>query len=232
MNGWLLVRIAGIVVGIATLLRVATNEGLVNYDPLFQQWLEIVNERIDWGFLTPFIGPFLKECIEFVRSFGISVPDLQDEWRPAWVLSILIFGAAARHSGGWWFYLAAITGALVVAFWSGLIGELTPIAIATLFFAQKLANFFVRLAVFFVAALVAGLIAGDDDYAAVAIATVIAFVTAIAVLNVNAGIAESAREGWRAVLANAKVNTGIDVLFTMAMAFVIAVAVANPPILW
>ena len=35
MNSWLLVRIAGIVVGIATLLRVATNEGMVTYDPLF-----------------------------------------------------------------------------------------------------------------------------------------------------------------------------------------------------
>lgn len=63
MNGWLLVRVAGIVVGIATLLRVATSENLVTYEPLFQQWLDFVNDRIDWGFLTPFIGPFLRECI-------------------------------------------------------------------------------------------------------------------------------------------------------------------------
>jgi hypothetical protein len=85
--GWILVRAFGIVVGIATLLRLATTEKLVTYEPLFQQWLEVLTEFVDYAFLTKFIGPGLLLAIDYFRSLGIPVPDLQDEWRPAFVVA-------------------------------------------------------------------------------------------------------------------------------------------------
>lgn len=76
MNGWMLVRIAGVVVGIAPLLRVATNEKLVTYDPLFLAWMDWLSDIMELGFLTKLIGPLLHSGIEWARSLGISVPAL------------------------------------------------------------------------------------------------------------------------------------------------------------
>ena len=97
--GWvlILVRIAGIFAGVVTLLRLATTEKLVTYEPLFQQWLEVLTEFVDYAFLIKFIGPGLLLAIDYFQSLGIPVPDLQDEWRPAFVLSLLVLGAAARN---------------------------------------------------------------------------------------------------------------------------------------
>jgi hypothetical protein len=128
MNGWLLVRVAGIVVGIATLLRLATNEGLVTYDPLFLAWMDWLSDIVELGFLTKLIGPFLQWGIEYVRSFGISVPDLQDEWNPAFVLSMLMLGAASRHGGRQWLLLSAPAIAIGISVWSGISGSLMPVA--------------------------------------------------------------------------------------------------------
>jgi len=68
--GWVLVRAFGIIVGIATLLRLATTEKLVTYEPLFQQWLEVLTEFVDHAFLIKFIGPGLLLAIDYVRSFA------------------------------------------------------------------------------------------------------------------------------------------------------------------
>jgi hypothetical protein len=239
MNGWLLVRIAGIVVGIATLLRVATNEGIVTYDPLFLAWMDRLSDIVELGLLTDVIKIGLDHGIVWVRSLGYSVPDLQDEWRPAFVFSMLMFGAVGRHSRSKLLFAAAPVGALVIAVWSGLIGALAPVAFAAVFAA-------VAFGVAFAAASAATPAAGVYGFAAVAFAVAVAAafgggrggsaaaaavaVAGTAVVYVFAGIVENWGGGWRSVLANAKFNTGIDILFTMSLAFVIAVAAANPPI--
>jgi len=207
MNGLLLVRIAGIIVGIATLLRVATNEGIVTYDPLFLAWMDCLSDIVELGFLTKLIGPFLHWGIDVVRGLGISVPDLQDEWRPAFVFSMLLFGAVARHSRGGWLLAVAPVGALAVAVWAGLSGSLAPVA-------------FVAAAAVVVAVVAAAVVAP----------VAVAVVAAAVVVYLFAGFVESRGGGWRALLANSNFNIGIDILFTMAISFVIAVAAANPPI--
>jgi hypothetical protein len=255
MNGWLLVRIAGIVVGIATLLRVATNEGIVTYDPLFLAWMDGLSDIVELGFVTKLIGPFLHWGIDQVRSLGINVPDLQDEWRPTFLLCMLLFGALARHSRVWGLYLAVPVGALVFAICAGLTGSLQFVIIAS----------FVGPIAFAVAGAFGGSDTDDSDavgahavgahaVGASRISSIVAAVAVVVLFGVGFkfgmssaafaaavvfmvgctllqnGITQSQAGGWRAVFANSHFNIGIDILFTMAFAFVIAVAVANPPI--
>jgi hypothetical protein len=203
--GWVLVRAFGIIVGIATLLRVATNEKWVTYDPLFQLWLDKLRDIVELGFLTDLLGPFLHWAIDYVRSFGISVPDLQDEWRPAFVLSMLVLGAAARNRRTGWFVVAAPCLALACAVVAGLTGSLEPAAAA--------------VAVAY----------GAFD-AAFAVALVATFAAAVAALLVFLGIRYNWRDGYRAVFAHPTFNTGFDILAAMLGALFFASWFANPPI--
>jgi hypothetical protein len=226
MNGWLLVRITGIVVGIATLLRVATNEGIVTYDPLFLAWMDRLRDLVELGFLTDFIGPFLHWGIEQVRGFGISVPDLQDEWRPAFVLSTLMFAAMARHSRSGLLVVAAPVGALVIAAWSGLVGDLFPMVLAVI-----VATAFASSAVAFATIAAAFALAGSAVAAQLSdAAAVVAYIVFAAILLLLRGAFDVWAGSWHALFANANFNIGIDILFTMTFAFLIAVTAANPPI--
>lgn len=110
---WVLVRIAGIIVGIATLLRLATTQGLVTYDPLFQEWMDRLQDLVELGFLTDLIEPLLHRFIDWLRSFGWQLPDLNDNWRPVFILSSLYLGAEARQRAGSWSY-QLLNGALVL----------------------------------------------------------------------------------------------------------------------
>lgn len=230
MNGWLLVRIAGIVVGIATLLRVATNEKLVTYDPLFLAWMDRLRDIVELGFLTDLIGPFLHWGIEQVRNFGISVPELQDEWRPAFVFSMLFFAAIGRNYRSEFLLAAAPVGALIIAVWSGMNGNINPAAVVIAFSAAtaaatRFAGFAAATA--YLAVLIAFAVGGIVGGASVGAAFGAGGATIIQLL---AGIAESWGKGLRALFDNTNFNIGLDILFTMSAAFVIAVAAANPPI--
>jgi hypothetical protein len=221
--GWILVRAFGIVVGIATLLRLATTEKLVTYEPLFQQWLEVLTEFVDYAFLTKFIGPGLLLAIDYFRSLGIPVPDLQDEWRPAFVLSLLVLGAAARNVRTGWFVVAAPCLALACAVVAGLTGTVTPV----LFFAFAPAfalkfDFGIAFAAF--SALAA--------YVADPVAAVVLVATAAALL-LFFGIRENwylgSLFGYRAVFHGAQFNTGFDILSAMLGALFLASWFASPP---
>lgn len=239
---WTFVRIAGIIVGIATLLRVATNEQLVTYDPLFLAWMDWLSDIVELGFLTKLIGPFLHGGIEWVRSFGISVPDLQDEWRPAFVLSTLMFAAIARHSRSGLLVVAAPVGALVIAVWSGLDGSLLPIAVATIAAAAAVTVVFAvaqiavtgalvaLVVVVFVATLVVVSVAALA-YADANVVSAAAIVAEVGLALLFFGIVWSrVSGGFRAQFANASFNSGIDILGVMLGALGVASLFANPPI--
>jgi hypothetical protein len=266
MNGWLLVRIAGIGVGIATLLRVATNEGIVTYDPLFLAWMDWLSDIVELGFLTKLIGPFLHWGIDQVRGFGISVPDLQDEWRPAFIFSTLLFGAIARNNSSPLLFLAASLASLAVAIWSGLSGSLVPVAVVASIFPSTLVMSFryttrtdlglnselvaatvrlvtiIAMVVIFVAYapnivtfFLKGLATLSPTLSAALADTPTSVVVAAFVALAGFGALQTAviqkfRGGPAAVFVSANFRTGIDILFTMATAFLIAVAAANPPI--
>jgi hypothetical protein len=235
--GWVLVRAFGIIVGIATLLRVATNEKWVTYDPLFQLWLDKLRDIVELGFLTDLLGPFLHWAIDYVRSFGIPVPDLQDEWRPAFVLSALVLTAAARNVRAGWFVVAAPCLALACAVVAGLTGSLAPVVFAVYFAAAATAN--APTAAFAIAAFAIGAIIGAIGGIAIAIAAIgatfaiggIAAAAAVAAaLLVFGGIQENWRDGFRAVFADPRFNTGFDILAAMLGALFLASWFASPPI--
>lgn len=100
MMGWVwgLFRLAGIIVGTATLLRLALTEGLVTYEPIFQAWMDRLRDIIELGFLTDVIELALVAAFEWARGFGIPMPELQPEWRPTFILTALMFGAILRHT--------------------------------------------------------------------------------------------------------------------------------------
>lgn len=121
---WMLVRIAGIIVATATMLRLALTEGLVTYDLIFQAWMDRLSDFIELGFFTDLMEPLLLWAIDWVRSFGLSLPDLQPEWRPAFILSGLFLGALGRNGAGGSLSVAAgIMSALTGAVIGGLIGD-------------------------------------------------------------------------------------------------------------
>jgi hypothetical protein len=235
MNGWLLVRGAGIVVGIATLLRVATNEGMVTYDPLFQAWVDWLSDIVELGFLTKFIGPLLHWGIDQVRSAGISVPDLQDDWRPAFVFSMLMFAANFRNVGIWWLLIATLFGALAIATWSGLTGSLWPVTItiaisastATLIAGEALSAVATRSAATAIEVVALGFAVAVGVFADISPAVTL---LASALLFLLSGIVESWPGKWWSMLANASFNTGIDMLGVMLGALGLALIFANPPI--
>jgi hypothetical protein len=104
---------------------------------------------------------------------------------------------------------------------AGLTGSLAPVVFAVAFAAFATA---------FATAATAATIAAAAFAAAADVAFVAAFVAAFAAVPVFLGIQEIWRGGFRAVFADPQFNTGIDILFTMSVAFVIAVAAASPPV--
>jgi hypothetical protein len=123
MNGWLLVRIAGIVVGIATLLRLATHEGLVTYSVLFQAWMDQLSGLVELGVPLDTLEVLLRNALEWVSLRGWKLPELSDAWRPVFVLCTLYFGAHTRNNNGaekWLMICLAVTFALIGAILAGL----------------------------------------------------------------------------------------------------------------
>lgn len=253
---WIIVRLCGIVIGIATLLRLATMQGLVTYDPLFQQWMDWLSDIVELGFLTKLIGPFLHWGIDWVRSFGMRVPDLQDEWRPAFVLSTLMCGAMARHGRIWWLGLAAPLVALAIAVWSGLIGLLAPVGLLPLAAASAIFAIAGRAARSSSPGFFAGVLShlawvaalGTASVGALVLLTLLGagplvsfirpspvenFAVLIAfagVMLLVGGLIRSVSGGWRAVCEDASFNIGVDILGVMLGALGIASLFANPPI--
>lgn len=228
--GWVLVRAFGIIVGIATLLRLAKTEKLVTYDPLFLAWMDWLSDIVELGVLTKLIGPFLHSAFDYVRSLGIPVPDLQDEWRPVFVLSLLVLGAAARNLQTGWFVVAAPCLALACAIVAGLTGTYFPVAvalIATLFFVLAYTvlglrrygvprRIFAAVAAFCCAVLVITGAGIDTGIAAALYVAVFAF----AMVSFAAFFGGQNRVG----------ETGFDVLAAMLGALGLASWFANPPI--
>lgn len=121
---WVLIRIAGIVVGIATLLRLATTEGLVTYDPLFQAWMDRLRDIIELSFLTDLIEPMLLRTVEWFRSLGLALPELNDAWRPVFILCTLYCGAFARNFPNW-HRAILVPAAIVFSFVGALVAGLS-----------------------------------------------------------------------------------------------------------
>ncbi|MFN9780103.1 MAG: hypothetical protein ACK55V_09365 [Alphaproteobacteria bacterium] len=97
MFSWPL-RIAGWIIGIYALLKLATVTGTVTYTKVFQAWLDQLRDYLDLGFiLKPLKQAVILPALDFIRSFDIPIPPLQDHWQQVFVLTWLLSAAMARH---------------------------------------------------------------------------------------------------------------------------------------
>ena len=97
MFSWTL-RIAGWCVGIYALLKLATVTGAVTYTTVFQAWLDQLRDFLDLGIiLKPLTQAVILPALDLIRSFGCTIPPLQDHWQQVFVLTWLLSAAWARN---------------------------------------------------------------------------------------------------------------------------------------
>jgi hypothetical protein len=97
MYSWTL-RIAGWIVGIYALLKLAKATGAVTYTQVFQAWMDSLRDIVDLGFLlTPLKMAVILPALDFIRSFDIPIPPLQDHWQQVFVLTWLFMAAIVRN---------------------------------------------------------------------------------------------------------------------------------------
>jgi hypothetical protein len=97
MFSWTL-RIAGWIVGIYALLKLASATGTVTYTKVFQAWMNSLRDIVDLGFLlTPLKMAVILPALDFIRSFDIPIPPLQDHWQQVFVLTWLLSAAWTRN---------------------------------------------------------------------------------------------------------------------------------------
>lgn len=97
-------------VGVATLLRLATIGFNIEYKEFFQEFLDQVRNIVELGFLVDPIDKLVHGFLEWVRSFGWHIPDLQPHWQQVFTLSWLLMAAIARNWSG------ALEARMVLAF--------------------------------------------------------------------------------------------------------------------
>jgi hypothetical protein len=112
MLSWTL-RIAGWIVGIYALLKLAKATGAVAFTQVFQAWMDSLRDIVDLGFLlTPLKVAVILPALDLIRSFDIPIPPLQDHWQQVFVLTWLLSAATARNLS----FGASIPVALLAAF--------------------------------------------------------------------------------------------------------------------
>jgi hypothetical protein len=125
-----LLRLAGIVVGVFTLLRLATLGFHVEYKPFFQSFMDWAENIVELGFLIDVIEKIIVQpALEWIRSFGWPIPELQARWRPVFTLSWLLYFSLARpfmrHAPN----ILAITGIVLIC---GTLALFPAVAVGTL----------------------------------------------------------------------------------------------------
>jgi hypothetical protein len=93
MNGWLLLRLLGISVGIITLLGFATDYMHVEFKPYFQTVLESLQGLVD----TIIAAEQIEWMLDYLRSSVPWVPDPAKHWRPIFTLTALLLLSVARQ---------------------------------------------------------------------------------------------------------------------------------------
>jgi len=100
MFSWTL-RIAGWIIGIYAMLKLAAATGTVTYTKVFQAWLDQLHDFLGLGFiLKPLTQAVILPTLDFIRSFDIPIPALQDHWQQVFVLTWLLLAASARNLSG------------------------------------------------------------------------------------------------------------------------------------
>lgn len=94
---WTLLRIAGIIVGVAALLRLALISFGIEYKEFFQAFLDNIANIVELGFLLDPLEKLVQAALDWLRGISLPIPELQPHWRPIFTLAWLFLGAYARN---------------------------------------------------------------------------------------------------------------------------------------
>jgi hypothetical protein len=251
MFSWTL-RIAGWVIGIYAMLKLAAATGTVTYTTVFQAWMDQLRDFLDLGFiLKPLTQAVILPALDFIRSFGIPIPALQDHWQQVFVLTWLLSAAWARNLSGSVptpvALLAAFvgilpfcvaTGALTSDSWGvvglAVAGSMASGAIIRLFRPNGLSvvrNAFVTAFLGVVAAATVAwyLSLGTTDGGSPALVWVAVVVVGQGLHALVLGLRGAEGTLWQR-LQSPFAATGLDITAAMLGAFGLATAFADPPL--
>jgi hypothetical protein len=197
MNGWLLLRLLGISVGIITLLGFATDYLHVNFDPYVESVLKVLQEIA--GLIVA--APLWEMVLDWLRQHFAWVPTPEAHWKPLYTLSALLLLANWRF-----FPLYVIPLALVCSLIPAVFAGTMPVGSGAVV-AWPLAGFFAFVTILallngkwrdalILAACAAALVAaghffnttGEGTYALVGLAAAVA---AFALVALNVGLTEA-----------------------------------------
>jgi len=243
MFSWTL-RIAGWIIGIYAMLKLAAASGTVTYTQVFEAWLDQLRDILGLGFiLKPLTQAVILPTLDFIRSFDIPIPALQDHWQQVLVLTWLLLAASARNLSGSVPTFVALGLAFFFALPFCVAAGTTPVgSVAVLFVpAVSFAAFFAMLfllrgdlrgaltlaasvAVVAVTGLTSTTRVGNDAVtpAAVVFGVVMLFVLVFRLLVTQGTLSQR--------LQDPDAATGLDITAAMLGAFGLATAFADPPL--
>lgn len=242
---WLLARVAGWLVGIYALLKLAVATGAVTYTQMFQAWMHSLRDIADLGFLlTPLKMAVILPALDFIRSFNIPIPPLQDHWQQVFLLVWLFAAAVARNK----FWDVPTPAALLAAFCCTLpfcvaagtmplssyavftwpaAGFVTFQCFGYLLGGQReFALYGFPVVLFFVAF---AFLPGTDREGMGQLVVLAAFVCGVGALLLVSGLIASNGTFWQR-LEHKFTATGLDITAVMLGAFGLATACADPPL--
>jgi len=95
---WTLLRIAGIIVGVATLLRLATIGFGVQFNDVFQAFLDRMRALFELDAVVDVIQAYIVDpALEWLRSFNLAIPELAPHWRQIFALNWLMMVTTTRY---------------------------------------------------------------------------------------------------------------------------------------
>lgn len=254
--GSVALRVAGIILGTFSLLLLAAHVGEIQYQKWFADWLHYVD-----GLALAYPLNFIKKLVidnilDYFRSLGFRLPELNEIWRPVFVLTWLCVGALARNSSSVLLLLGGGVVALFVSVVAGLSGDprMGYIALGIISFAaatvalviwlnipnrnpmeasikRSLLVVFAFATVFFLADSVRPAIDYFTQGGEPASIDIVALgVLGVGVLCVVVPILSLWGRGFRAVMNDYFFNVGLDILSALGTALFIAVYMAEPRI--
>ena len=244
MFSWTL-RIAGWLVGIYALLKLAKATGTVTYTTAFQDLLEKLSSLLG---LDLVLGPLKRELIlptlDLIRSFGCTIPPLQDHWQQVFVLTWLVTAAWARNASEGVPTPVALGLAFICTLPFCVAAGTMPVGSAAVVFAPVagLGAFMairavlrrdwwgaLLIAAFAAPFAAAGYFIGTTGEGTIALVWLAGFVGVVGLWFLVDGLRDAEGTLWQR-LQDPFAATGLDITAAMLGAFGLATAFADPPL--
>lgn len=229
MSWWLPIRLAGIALGIVTLLGFASGYLNVEFKPYFESVLKVMQEVA-----SVVVGaPLWDMLLEWLRQHFAWVPTPEPHWKPIYTLSALLMLSTVRHGEPWYAVPIALTCSVIPAIFAGtmpvgsLVVALWPLAgfvalVAILGALRRGSWEGADTSICFIAAAIAaaGYYSGVNSDGAVSILVLTALVGGFGLLALLYGLFTT-RGTLAARLSQPSTATGLDITATLGVALLL-----------